>query len=181
MGGLATFVLVEGPLSEGDEAVWENGRSDNALYRLTYVSDIVPPSVNDLDFTLRQILIRSFILNSRDGITGFLITYRGWYAQVIEGPRKAVDECYARIARDPRTANPAVKSSGLVGLRLFPQWSMCGLTLSARDAEVVKSAEQGFDLDLRAASSQTLIKFLEAVSRRYNDQMDSVHRALREV
>ena len=168
-------------MNRGDEIVCETGQGDNALYRLTYVSDIISSSANELDYTLRQILIQSHVLNSRDGITGFLVTYRGWYAQVLEGPRAAVDECYARIGRDQRHASPEVKSRGLVGLRLFPQWSMCGLTLSARDAGVLKSAEQGFDLDLRAASPPTLIQFLDTLSRRYNDQVDRLYRALKEV
>lgn len=153
----------------------------DVLYRLAYVSDIVPSPAGEMDFTLRQILIRSHILNSRDGITGFLVTYRGWYAQVIEGPLAAVNNCYARIAGDPRHANPEVKSCGLVGRRLFPQWSMCGLTLSARDADVLRSAEQGFNLDLRAASPPALIQFLDAVSRRYNDQVDRLYRTLKKI
>ena len=159
----------------------ETGEDDNALYRLSYVSDIVPSAVDELDFTLRQILIKSHILNSRAGITGFLITYRGCYAQVIEGPLRAVDSCYARIALDHRHANPEVKSRGLVGLRLFPQWSMCGLTLSARDADVLKLAEQGFGLDLREAPPPAFIQFLDAVSRRYNDQVNRVYRDLKMV
>lgn len=159
----------------------ETEEDANALYRLAYVSDIVPSSVDELDATLRQVLIQSHVLNSRDHITGFLITYRGLYAQVLEGPHAVVDECYDRIALDQRHANPQVKSRGLVGLRLFPQWSMCGLTLSARDARILQSAEQGFNLDLRAASPSAVIQFLDTVSRLYNDQLDRTYRALREV
>ena len=159
----------------------ETGEDDDSLYRLSYVSDIVPSAADEMDFTLREILIRSHIMNSRDGITGFLITYRGWYAQVIEGPLAAVNKCYARIAGDHRHENLEVKSRGLVGQRLFPQWSMCGLTLSARDAEILRLTEQRFDLDLRAASPPALMRFLETVSRRYNDQVDRVYRTLSEV
>jgi hypothetical protein len=161
--------------------VCETGPGDDALYRLTYVSDIVAVSLETLDVTLRQILIQSHVLNIRDDITGFLITYRGCYAQALEGPRAAVEACYARIAGDPRHTRLAIKSRGLVGQRLFPQWSMCGLTLSARDAGVLASAEQAFDLDPRAAAPQAVVQFLEEISRRYNDQADRLYRTLREV
>ncbi len=181
VNGLTTFVMVGGRQVEGRPAVCETGEDDAALYRLSYVSDIIPFPADELDSRLRQILIQSHIRNSRDGITGFLITYRGWYAQVIEGPLAAVNSCYARIAGDHRHANPEIKSRGLVGLRLFPQWSMCGLTLSARDADILRLAEQGFGLDLRAASTPMLIQFMDTVSRRYNDQVEGLYRALKKV
>jgi len=159
----------------------EKGEGDNSLHRLTYVSDIVSSSPEVLDSMLQQILVQSHILNTRDDITGFLVTYRGCYAQVIEGPRALVEACYARIGHDPRHVRPEVKSRGAVGLRLFPQWSMCGLTLSARDAGILELTEQASNLDLRAASSPDLLGFLVAMSRRYNDQVDRRYHALRTV
>jgi hypothetical protein len=161
--------------------VRDTRQGDRALYRLAYVSDIAPSSIDTLDITLRQILIQSYVLNSRDDITGFLITYRGWYAQALEGPRAEVEACYARIGADRRHARPEVKSRGSVGLRLFPQWSMCGMTLSARDAGVLVLAEQAFNLNLRDASPQALVQFLEAISRRYNGQVDRLYRTLKQV
>jgi hypothetical protein len=165
---------------KADERVGsDREQSGSSLYRLIYVSDIAAYSIESIESTLQQILLQSYILNTRDGITGFLMTYACWYTQVIEGPRAAVEACYARIGRDTRHVGIKIKSRGVVGLRLFPQWSMCGLTLSARDASVQGYAKRAFNLDLVDASPQDVLRFLTAVSRRYNDQVDCRYRALR--
>lgn len=77
-----------------------------------------------------------------------------------------------RIAIPPAGGSLRVTVNGLSdGL----QWSMCGLTLSARDAEVLASAEQAFNFDLRAGSPKSLVRFLVAMSRRYNDQVGRLY------
>ena len=59
---------------------------------------VVPPD----GATLREMLDASRAKNRRLDISGMLLYADGSFFQVIEGPRSAVSELFATIARDPR-------------------------------------------------------------------------------
>jgi hypothetical protein len=61
--------------------------------------------------------------NAKYGITGLLLYSEGRYVQVLEGPKTAVEDLYARIQRDTRHAEVETISRG-PGPRRFPIWSM---------------------------------------------------------
>ena len=49
-----------------------------------------------------KILEHSRRNNRRAGVGGFLVQFNGWFFQVLEGPKEAVEALYERIAGDPR-------------------------------------------------------------------------------
>ena len=61
--------------------------------------------------------------NKKQQITGALLIYGEWFAQVLEGPEVPVRALYATIEADPRHENVSVIQSGPAE-RLFARWAM---------------------------------------------------------
>ncbi|MEM7731305.1 MAG: BLUF domain-containing protein [Pseudomonadota bacterium] len=91
-----------------------------ALHQLIYASE---PFGFD-DAMLAGILLDARRCNERDGITGALIVRGDLYIQLLEGPKKRVEECYARIRQDDRHANAKTLMKRTIKTRLFPNWAM---------------------------------------------------------
>lgn len=62
--------------------------------------------------------------NGPDGITGLLIYHDGNFFQTLEGPRDAVETCFARIEKDPRHTGVMVLHRGSAPRRTFLDWWM---------------------------------------------------------
>jgi hypothetical protein len=62
---------------------------------------------------------------------GTLLFNRGCFAQVLEGPREAVERTFERIQRDPRHADVMPLEFAPVARRGFPSWSMAFVARSA--------------------------------------------------
>ena len=62
--------------------------------------------------------------NKKQQITGALLIYGDWFAQVLEGTEALVRALFATIEADPRHENIAVIQSGMAGERLFSRWAM---------------------------------------------------------
>ena len=73
---------------------------------------------------LDDILTSARSLNTQTGDTGALICRADRYLQLLEGPRDAVNETYARILRDDRHVEVILLHAGDTAERLFPDWSM---------------------------------------------------------
>jgi hypothetical protein len=84
-----------------------------------------------------QILQVSRNTNPDKGITGALFANASFFAQVIEGPREAVQEVFARINADQRHFDVTVLERGSVTERYFPRWAM---GLASLDFDVVGAA-----------------------------------------
>lgn len=91
-----------------------------ALIQLIYASR---PFGYD-DAMLAGILLDARRCNERDGITGALICRADLYLQLLEGPKDAVEACYARIKRDDRHIEPRNLLTRSIKTRLFPAWAM---------------------------------------------------------
>lgn len=76
---------------------------------------------------LRKILETSRTNNQRDDITGFLILRDGYFAQFLEGPERAVRNCFERILSDSRHSQIILQGESLSPDRLMPNWSMATL------------------------------------------------------
>lgn len=76
------------------------------------------------DSVLAGILVRARANNLRDDITGALLCRHDLYLQLIEGPATMIDALFARISRDDRHSDIQLLLTGIVGERMFPQWSM---------------------------------------------------------
>jgi hypothetical protein len=62
--------------------------------------------------------------NKQQQITGALLIYGDWFAQVLEGAEAPVQALFATIEADPRHENISVIQSGMAGERLFSRWAM---------------------------------------------------------
>ena len=96
-----------------------------SLCRLVYYSrNALPGPEADQAAEVRQILASSRRNNPRAGVTGALMFNGGCFAQVLEGPREAVERTFERIQRDARHADVVALQLAPVGRRGFPAWSM---------------------------------------------------------
>ena len=95
------------------------------IYRILYCSrNRVPLPLAQQAIEIRSILAKSRANNQANNITGALLFNGGAFAQVLEGPLKAVEATFERIQRDLRHDEVAVLETGYAEAREFPEWSM---------------------------------------------------------
>ena len=98
------------------------------MKRIKYVSRFDKPhSEADIEAIGKQ----SSANNQELGLTGMLMASGGLFYQVLEGPAEAVDEIYARIAKDGRHTDLLLLSSEDNVERMYPDWSMEVINLDA--------------------------------------------------
>jgi len=78
----------------------------------THVSDLI------------EIVDAAIRLNAQNQITGILFFDQGHFGQILEGPRQAVEETWARIQSDRRHHSIELLGINLIQTRQFPKWSM---------------------------------------------------------
>lgn len=76
---------------------------------------------------LGRILRTSRTNNAERGVTGALMMYGDWFAQVLEGPQAVVESLYAKIKADTRHDTLDVRSAKPVEARAFRQWAMANI------------------------------------------------------
>jgi blue light- and temperature-responsive anti-repressor len=119
------------------------------LYRLVYTSkNQMPGSEAGMAEAVAQILKTARRNNVRADVTGALMFNGGAFAQVLEGPRRGVEQIFERIQRDMRHGDVTVLQCGPVESRGFTNWSMAFVGQSARGLALWSglAAESGFDL-----------------------------------
>jgi len=62
--------------------------------------------------------------NKKVGITGALMIYDDWFAQVLEGGESDIRDLYERIRRDPRHEDVFLVDTAFFEARIFGRWSM---------------------------------------------------------
>ena len=95
-----------------------------SMIQLIYSSRPVAYSPESLD----AILTNARKNNRSEGITGSLIHRKDLFVQLLEGPRSAVSNIFARILQDKRHTEVAVLHAGDAQDRLFDKWDMRGDT-----------------------------------------------------
>ena len=97
------------------------------LFRLIYYSKnaAVNPEDPDLRSELKRILSSAKKNNMENGVTGALLFNQSYFAQVLEGDRKAVTDTFCRIAKDPRHTDLVILDARAIPKRRFADWSMC--------------------------------------------------------
>jgi hypothetical protein len=95
-----------------------------ACFRLIYRSHSQLPSGDQGHTDLGDILTGARVKNAALGITGALMLYDDWFAQVLEGPKTAVEDLFARIKADPRHDSVRLHEADSVPKRLFDKWAM---------------------------------------------------------
>ena len=103
------------------------------IHRLVYTSrNLIPGTEDEQVAIVAQILETSQRNNGKVGVTGALLFNSGSFAQVLEGPRIAVEATFERIQRDPRHSDVSVLQCEPVESRGFPNWSMAFIGHSVR-------------------------------------------------
>lgn len=119
------------------------------LYRLVYVSkNLLEGGEAEIESVVTQILEASQRNNSKVDVTGALMFNTGAFAQVLEGPRQAVEETFERIQCDVRHGDVTVLQCGPAESRSFANWSMAfvGHSSAGQMQFSQLAAESGFDL-----------------------------------
>ncbi len=91
-------------------------------YRLIYRSHSLLAARDEAG--LADILAVARSKNAGLGVTGALMLYDDWFAQVLEGPQPVVEALYARIKADTRHDAVRLNEAGTVPRRLFGKWAM---------------------------------------------------------
>ncbi len=73
---------------------------------------------------LTAILDVSVTSNKRHAVTGILFYDKGYFGQILEGTRSAVEETWGRIKNDSRHHNIELLGVTEIKERRFPKWSM---------------------------------------------------------
>ena len=98
---------------------------DNNLFELMYCSK---SNVDNNDSVgLLDILATSRRNNFRLGVTGALLLSEGWFTQILEGTRDAVEEIFKAIQSDSRHRDISVLFRKPLEKRNFPRWSMASV------------------------------------------------------
>lgn len=114
------------------------------VYALLYISR---SRVNGLEgpATARRIVEVSRPRNAALDVTGALIFAESHFAQILEGPRPAVEELMQSILRDPRHHHVEILQEGFVPLRRFPRWSLAYSGPSILLGDLFMSRDQDSD------------------------------------
>lgn len=99
---------------------------DSKISRVLYTS--IARSV-PTDSELDQLIQTSIANNHRDGLTGMLAYWNLHFVQCLEGDANKIEALLARLAKDSRHCEIAVRSWLEVEARCFSDWSMHVLNL----------------------------------------------------
>ncbi len=111
------------------------------LIRMLYLSRSVGPQTTTMT---SSILATAQGFNPQHAISGVLCQGQGFFLQVLEGERGAVNRLFSRIALDPRHKDVEVLLVDDIEERRFGRWSMAHVVLSDR-SPVVPLQHPSFD------------------------------------
>ena len=133
------------------------------LITLCYLSHAAGEDLSWLDSLLAGARAR----NETAGITGVLLSYAGYYVQVLEGDSDAVEQCFARISRDTRHRDVQVLRRQPVAERRFGGWAMRDVRPQGRPDPAVRQFLDQLAADRSDAKAvDRLIDLLDALSQR---------------
>lgn len=95
------------------------------LSRLIYYSvNAVQSQEGSLQQELKSILLASQRNNPPLGVSGALIFNYSYFAQVLEGDRKAITKIFCKVANDSRHSDIVLLEAEPISERLFSNWNM---------------------------------------------------------
>jgi hypothetical protein len=101
-------------------------KNSEVVFRLVYRSRSNIPD-SGLDQVLGEILQIARVNNAAKGITGALMLYDHWFAQVLEGDEAEIQKLFAAIRSDPRHRSVDVTEQANVPERVFARWAMANV------------------------------------------------------
>ena len=134
------------------------------VHRLVYTSrNLIPGTEDEQVAIVSQILETSQRNNGKVGVTGALLFNSGSFAQVLEGPRAAVEATFERIQRDPRHSDVSVLQCEPVESRGFPTWSMAFIGQSVRGRALWNDIAGRTQFDLNRIEGDQLFAILHRI------------------
>jgi hypothetical protein len=105
------------------------------MYRLIYKSR----ATSELDWPAVEAILHASDINNRThDITGFLLTSRTHFLQVIEGRFEDVNKTFMRISRDTRHDDIQLLSYEVIDGCLFDGWGMKGIGVLDANSELAQ-------------------------------------------
>ena len=134
------------------------------IYRLVdYTRNLLTGTEDEQAAVVAQILETSQRNNGKVGVTGALLYNSGGFAQVLEGPRTAVEATFERIQRDLRHSDVSVLQCEAVEDRGFPNWSMAFTGLSAQGRALWSEIAGRTQIDLSRIEGDRLFAMLHGI------------------
>lgn len=138
---------------------------NEALTRVVYLSsnslELNPDEMID---AVNDILSVSQQNNQAAGITGALIFNNGFFGQILEGPKTAVEETFERIQNDDRHHDVSLLDAKPIDTLSFESWSM-GFIGSDKTLEAVaKSQLKKTDFDLAKLTGDEMFLMLSSLA-----------------
>ncbi len=132
--------------------------------RLIYTSRMSADIAGRFNDTVAEIMAKSVPNNAAIGVTGMLLSHAGYFIQILEGTKIAVNATYEKVAGDLRHKD--VKIIGHVNCdeRLFGKWNMCARSLSTADAEIVSVLAQKGGFDPYRFNVDSALKLMTTIS-----------------
>ncbi len=145
-----------------------------AMYQLIYCSHNTISEVGtNVAEEVRGIIASSRRNNAAAGVTGALLFTNIGFAQVLEGPRDAVEAIFERIQPDMRHSDVTVLSFLPAAQRSFPAWSMAlAGEGEPTDADALRRLlPRSADVEVLTTAGGEVLRLLEQVARNDNDHI----------
>jgi hypothetical protein len=138
-----------------------------ALYRLVYIStSLLSDDANTARRQIDDILAASRRNNTAAEITGALLFSDTNFAQVLEGPRDAVERLYETLNTDVRHKDLLLLQTEPLAARQFPQWSMAYIGPSQSATKAVALAAEGVDRSTQGHRVRRLLALMSGTLNR---------------
>lgn len=132
------------------------------LYRLVYFStNKIQTAPDAFRAEVSQILEASRRNNAMVGVTGALMFSSGFFGQVLEGPRPAVEATFERIQQDVRHGDVSVLEFKPMAVRNFDNWAMAYVGQNETDMPIWNGA-----IDLTEVTAEALLTKLHSLVAR---------------
>ena len=113
------------------------------IFRIVYCSrSLISGSAQHVEAEIESLLSVSRKNNALNNITGALLFNGEAFAQILEGPRSAVELVYAKICVDSRNRDVILLENAEVPERVFMNWAM-----AYSDVEAISSTFGGLSFD----------------------------------
>jgi len=135
------------------------------LHRLVYYSrNRVTGGPEALAEAITSILAASQVNNARMDVTGALMFNAGCFAQVLEGPRAAVENIFERVQQDERHGDVSLLAFAPAPVRVFERWSMGFVGASVKDAARYGALAQQSGFDPARMTGEALFETLHRLA-----------------
>jgi len=131
------------------------------MIRINYCSKTTKP----LDFDeVSKICRTSAARNNSVDITGFLVFNQDFFVQCLEGPARAVNDTYHRIARDNRHSDIyIINFENGISSRSFAHWDLAYVTAKEISKEIYYPFMSSGEFDPYTLNAHSVMPFMAAM------------------